>query len=384
MKNGLWILFVLVASLCAAQTRPPAVLSDSARISLLTGSAGSDLYSIFGHSAIHVYDPVNRLDRCYNYGTFDLDQPNFYLLFLQGKLLYFVNPEPYKALVYGYSIEQRNLQEQVLHLNDSLKQRLYELLQENLQEENRYYLYDFFYDNCSTRIREMFKTLYAGQLAYNYEGLPVGSTMRQLLHAKLGAIPWTRFGMDLILGQPTDKVATPDDFMFLPDYLHDVVGRTNTPDGQSLVAREWMTPDTPYPPPNTQQPFYAHPWFALLLVSVLGLLLLRFGIGGRWVENTLTLVLGVSGLIILFMWVGTDHVTTKTNWNLLWALPTHLVFGFTALRRYHWMVAGVLAAGVLLGWFFIPQQLPVEIIPLLGLIVGVGVRYARETLVLRI
>jgi hypothetical protein len=374
MKNGLWILFVLVASLCAAQTRPPAVLSDSARISLLTGSAGSDLYSIFGHSAIHVYDPVNRLDRCYNYGTFDLDQPNFYLLFLQGKLLYFVNPEPYKALVYGYSIEQRNLQEQVLHLNDSLKQRLYELLQENLQEENRYYLYDFFYDNCSTRIREMFKTLYAGQLAYNYEGLPVGSTMRQLLHAKLGAIPWTRFGMDLILGQPTDKVATPDDFMFLPDYLHDVVGRTNTPDGQPLVAREWMTPDAPYPPPNAQPPFYAQPWFALLLVSVLGLLLLRFGIGSRWVENTLTVVLGVSGLIMLFMWIGTDHVTTKTNWNLLWALPTHLVFGFTALRRYHQMVAGVLAAGVLLGWFFMPQQLPVEIIPLLVLIVGVGVR----------
>ena len=71
-------------------------------------------------------------------------------------------------------------------------------------------------------------------------------------------------------------------------------------------------------------------------------------------------------------------MTTKINWNLLWALPTHLVFGFTALRRYHWMVAGVLAAGVLLGWFFMPQQLPVEIIPLLVLIVGVGGNRARE------
>ncbi|MDX2134039.1 MAG: DUF4105 domain-containing protein [Saprospiraceae bacterium] len=373
------VLFPLLLVLCPlaipAQQPGTPLLTDSARISLLTGSAGKDLYSIFGHSAIRVTDPALQLDRCYNYGTFDLEQPNFYLLFLRGKLLYFLNPERYRDLVYSYSIEERNIQEQVLNLNDSMRQRLFELLQENLKKENRYYLYDFFYDNCSTRIRDLFETLYSDQLQYNHDGLPLGMTMRELLHSKLHPIPWTRFGMDLLLGLPADRVAAPDDFMFLPDYLHDVVGRTRLPDGQPLVAFERLTPDTPYPPPSFRPPFYAQPWFATTLFALLGFWLFCFPKTAVFLERTLAWVLGLSGLLMLFMWVGTDHITTKNNWNLLWALPTHLIFAYTPWRRYHWMAAGALALLVLLGWFFIPQQLPVEMVPVLGLILGVGWRY---------
>jgi hypothetical protein len=376
MKNIVWT--ILLAGLsCSLNAqvglRTPKSLSDTARISLLTGSAGRDLYSIFGHSAVHIYDPLNRMDRCYNYGTFDLDQPNFYVKFMRGKLLYFLNPEPYKALVYGYSIEQRNLEEQVLNLNDSLKQRLFVLLQDNLKKENRYYLYDFFYDNCSTRIRDILKTLFDGKLEYNYDGLPIGMTMRELLHSKLGTIPWTRFGMDLLLGQPTDKVAEPDDFMFLPDYLHDVIGKTNMPDGRPLVSREWITPDVPYPPPNDKPPFWMTPmailWGLAILLGTVYVLFERFR---RWIENVLAVILGFSGTLMLFMWFGTDHVTTKDNWNVLWALPTHLILGFTMLRRYHWIFAGGVAFLVFLGQFLIPQDMPNEVIPIMLLVALIG------------
>jgi hypothetical protein len=378
MRLLLYIGLLVCVRLYVVSAQDTTMLTDSAQISLLTGSAGRDLYSIFGHSAVRVYDPIAGLDKCYNYGTFDFDQPDFYTLFLRGKLLYFLNPEPFRATEYGFRYEERNLQEQILGLDQHQKQALFDLLEENLQEANRYYLYDFFYDNCATRIRDIISRLFGGAFRYSEEGLPLGSTMRYLLHEKLQVLPWTRFGIDLLLGAPADRVARPGDFMFLPDYMHDIFARTRLPDGSKLVALERQIPETPFPPPAVIPPFYRHPWFALSLLSVIGLFLVYRTVYGSWVETALALVLGLSGCLLLFMWVGTDHMATKNNWNLIWALPTHLIFGLSAWRRWHRIFAGGLAWLTLLAWTLIPQQLPVEMVPLLVLIAAVGWKAYRS------
>lgn len=378
MRILLCIGLFVCARLCTVSAQESVTLTDSAQISLLTGSAGRDLYSIFGHSAIRVFDPVAGLDKCYNYGTFDFDQPDFYALFLRGKLLYFLNPEPFRATEYGFRYEERNLQEQILGLNQHQKQVLFGLLEENLKEENRYYLYDFFYDNCATRIRDIISRLFGDTLRYSEAGLPLGSTMRHLLHEKLLVLPWTRFGIDLLLGVPADKVARPHDFMFLPDYMRDVFSRTQLPDGGNLVAMERQIPEKPFPPPAAIPPFYQHPWFAMLLLSAAGVYLICRNRFRPMVEFTLALLLGLSGCLLLFMWVGTDHMATKYNWNLLWAMPTHLVFGLSGWRRWHWVFAGALSVVTLLAWMLIPQQLPLEIIPLLILVAVVGWKAFQE------
>lgn len=144
--------------LCAISLSPASVaqnLSDSSRISLMTVAPGDFLYSTFGHSALRVFDPVNNIDRCYNYGTFDFDQPNFYLNFCRGKLLYSLDVEPGRHFVRGNLQDNRPMQEQVFDLGAAQRQRLFNLLETNALPENRSYKYDFFYDNCATRIRDI-------------------------------------------------------------------------------------------------------------------------------------------------------------------------------------------------------------------------------------
>src|SRR5690606_31625041 len=125
------------------------------RISLLTCTPGSELYSVFGHSALRVVDSNAVTDIVYNYGTFDFNDPNFYSKFVRGKLNYYLSTEYFRDFVYGYRLEGRGITEQVLLLTAEEKLALKKFLRENLKPENRHYAYDFFLDNCTTRLRDL-------------------------------------------------------------------------------------------------------------------------------------------------------------------------------------------------------------------------------------
>src|SRR5690606_22569898 len=130
-------------------------LSPRAEISIITCGPGEELYSSFGHSAFRVKDPALKLDFAYNYGTFDFNKPNFYIKFAQGKLLYELSVSYFEDFVYNYKIEGRWVKEQVLNLSQDEKNQLFNFLNINAQPENKEYLYDFFFDNCSTKIRDV-------------------------------------------------------------------------------------------------------------------------------------------------------------------------------------------------------------------------------------
>lgn len=374
MKHLILLALLLIAGKSVAQN--PVTLSDSARVSLMTVAPGEFLYSTFGHSAIRVFDPANRLDRCYNYGTFDFDQPNFVLKFCRGKLLYFLDIESYRGFERGNLLDRRAMTEQVLNLTKEQKQVLFDLLQENAKEENRFYKYDFFYDNCATRIRDIVEKTFDQPIVWDSSRLALGTTMRQLLNPNMATLPWTHFGMNLGLGYAADRRALAKDFMFLPDYVHDMFATARIDDTTALVRSERHIPEMAFPKVTYQPDFFERPFWVLCLVALLGLLSMLNRYTERVFDTLFWFVLGVAGLILALLWFATDHSSTKTNFNLLWALPTHLLVFWRSHHagwvRQYFIVAGALALLTLVFWNVIPQELPVAAMPLAFLAAAKG------------
>ena len=374
MRRLLFFLSMLLTTSIFAQIP----LSDSATISLVTVAPGAELYSIYGHSALRVRDRAQNLDRCFNYGTFDFDQPGFIVKFMRGKLLYYVNPEPGRAFERGNLADHRSMVEQELNLTFEQRQGLYRLLRENVREENKYYKYDFFYDNCATRIRDIVKKPYGNKLTYSANGSGNSTTMRQLLDPFQRNYPWTDFGIDIILGMPADRVASPEDHMFLPDGMMKVFNQTKTPDGKPLVLATKNIPDPP--PGDVILPYnrFTKPMFISLMVFALGLFTMRYPKAERVFNGVFYFILGIAGLIIFFLWFLTDHQATKNNLNLFWALPSNLFYFWRNPRAanmgLYQRITGGLALLVLLLWPLGVQEFPLPALPLVALVAIKGFR----------
>jgi len=155
MRKSCLTACVFIFFFVLSSTNLTSQLSNEAKISLLTCGPGEDLYSIFGHTALHVRDPVHGLDEVYNYGSFDYEDPDFLLNFLKGKLTYWVGKESFQHFVGQYRYLDRFVKEEVINLDFGQKNVVYAALVENHKIANRYYLYDFLFDNCSTRINDI-------------------------------------------------------------------------------------------------------------------------------------------------------------------------------------------------------------------------------------
>ena len=177
-KNYLLFLFILLNLPAFAQYIS---LSEKAEISILTIGPGDNLYDKFGHSAFRVYDPENDIDYAFNYGVYDFDTPNFYTKFAQGKLLYKLAVSESEPFLNSYKAQDRWVEEQVLNLSYSEKQGVFNFLQENAKPENKYYKYDFLYDNCATRIRDVLVSVLGDKLKSNARLAEDGYTFRELI-----------------------------------------------------------------------------------------------------------------------------------------------------------------------------------------------------------
>ena len=210
----LCLLIVLRASSLNAQTQFN--FSDSTRVSLLTCSPGNALYSTFGHSAVRVYDPLSGMDAVFNWGIFDFDTPNFYWKFMRGKLLYRMGGQRFIDFYAEYQYLQRSVVETPVLLPLDAKRKLLRTIETNYLPENQKYKYDFFFDNCATRIRDVVER--ALPITYADTNRTI-KPLRRLLDEYLVEMPWSDFGIDLILGLPADQMGTFRYEMFLPDYL---------------------------------------------------------------------------------------------------------------------------------------------------------------------
>lgn len=350
--------------------------SDSLRVSLITGSSGDDLYAIFGHSAVRVQDFKYNKDYLFNYGTFDFDTPGFYWKFLRGKLNYVLSVGDTRQLAAYYDRSGRGLVEQELYLDEAQKQRVVEFLYNNYKPENRGYLYDFFYDNCATRIRDILET----ELDTRYLGDTTSTrTFRQLLDIYLVKQPWTDFGIDLLLGLPADKQASIRNEMFLPELMAaNLQEYLRYESGTAVLGEAKQFNNTPMPPIMPKKTIWkpTNIFLALFLLSIL----LTFLVSDKWkkaFDTILFLVMGIAGVLLVFMWFGTDHSATQQNLNILWLNPLYLFLLFVLGRKESplrkQLLWGLLIINMLvLGfWNAIPQQFHIADI---GIILAASLR----------
>lgn len=342
-------------------------LDNGITISLVTGSPGEDLYAVFGHSAIRVRDAFTGQDILYNYGTFDFDTPNFYIKFIRGKLPYMLDVDRTADLAYYYQRVNRSLTEQILNLNNEQEARLIEFLNWNHRPENRYYLYDFFYDNCATVIRDVFEK----EFNISYQPGDVRDvTFRQLLDEYLQEKPWADFGIDLILGLPADKKADIRDQMFLPDYLSSNLAKA-TIDGKPFMQPVELLQPRVEVINNSMIKFT--PMLLFVIVALLAIII-TLGKNERS-KNIFDIIIlsacGLAGLFFLFMWFGTDHVATKWNWNVLWLNPLCLLMVIGIIgKKGKWLrilfaIYATILWLLLLTWGLFPQQFNTAVIPIL-------------------
>lgn len=350
------------------------------QVSLLTCDPGDELYSAFGHNAVRVLDRDTGRDIVFNYGTFDFDTPNFYLKFARGKLDYMLSVSTYEQFIFHYQYLQRSVREQVLDLSPEQTLRAVQFLQTNYEPENRFYRYDFFFDNCATRIRDMVEMVLGDQLQWGETPEAAEKTFRNLVDEYVYRMPWADFGIDLALGSVIDRETTEREQQFLPDYMEAAFANAViVGDGPSRpLVRSASTVLEITPPPSAGSLF--NPYLLLWVIAIAGIALTYIGHKRKqlyigW-DLVMFGVLGLVGLVIVFLWFFTDHSATVYNWNILWAFPAHLllVYGLMQKEPGHWVrkylfFALLMADAAVVFWILGWQSFHPSILPLLLLII---------------
>ncbi len=358
-------------------------LSPQATVTLLTIAPGQDLYSTFGHTALWIQDPPLGVDYVYNYGTFSFGDPTFAgqiafgIKFARGKLPYMLSIHGLDVLVYSSQRDNRSVIAQKLNLSAAQKSKLFALLQENYKPENRFYRYDFFYDNCTTRVRDMLQKVCGTDLKF---GDTIEShTFRQWLDLYAGKLTYADFGMDLGVGSTADRPATAYESMFLPDNLMKLTTQATIVHNGKTEKFEVSNQVLFQAEPTTEKPagFTPAVLFWILLGLGLALTLWQWRGTGRqfWVDALFFTVIGLLGWVLFLLWVATDHQATIKNWQLVWAWPAHFPVALWLLKKNkpHWLriyylvYLGIIIL-VLLSWEWIPQELDYELIPLVLLL----------------
>lgn len=295
------------------------------RISLLTYLPGNELYSIFGHSAIRVRSYDSTFDKVYNYGTFDFGTPNFYLKFIRGKLKYRLARTDFEYVLTQVFLENRTLLESELNITEAEKRKLIMALNYNYLPENREYFYDFFYDNCATRIYHLIDTISEDRI------IPLNhktnqKTYRQLICSYLPTLPWTHMGINILMGYNADKKASTKETSFLPLYLLNILTLSERGNNRPIFINhtEEIYRAIPIPPLNKIRPVYV--FILLLILTIFIKIAERKRVRIFLIIDYLIFLPAILlGILIILLWTATDHYIYNWNYNLFWANPLFLL-----------------------------------------------------------
>lgn len=331
--------------------------SDNLRISILTCSAGQEIYSMYGHSAIRIQDKTEGHDWVFNYGTFDFNTPNFTLKFMKGQLPYALSVTTYENFMYEYRATNRSVIAYPLALDNTQTSAIYEALLTNMSPENRFYAYDFFYDNCATRILDILENVV--MVDTNILQQSAQMSFRDGIKKYHSTWKWTDFGIDLIIGKGADCTMTQRQSTFLPYYLTEIVHRLTYGDQISPIVVEepyvlFSSSSSHETNTSLMQIWRPEMVFGFLFVlEVLAWLLLKIEKLSqtylKWYDLTWLGIITIGNVLLIFMWWGTDHLATKDNFNLLWMSPIPIVAIILAgnsprMATFVWMIYGALVA----------------------------------------
>jgi hypothetical protein len=344
---------------------------------LLTCGTGTETYSIYGHSALRVVFPEKQLDLVYNWGVFDFSTPNFAWKFAKGRLDYMLAVEPLKSFLQSYNYEKRYVQSQKLNLTNTEISKLVTLINENLRPENVKYRYDFFYDDCSTRIRDLIEKSVGEKLLYPPEARGKSPTFRDMVGKYQDPFPWLNFGIDLIMGSSSDKPASFRDRMFLPiDLQKELSESVINRDGKMTPLLQNPVQILDFAPPAVKQNILITPAFVFtalfIIILILSALIKKRKII-KWFDIVIfTLFSVLAGLMIFFNFF-TDHAQMRLNLNIIWLNPVIiicLILIITGRQGIIWfrLLFYILAAFLILH-FILPQSFNIGILPLLLILI---------------
>jgi hypothetical protein len=326
MKRLVFInLFFLLISFTRVFSQP----SNDTAAYLLTCGPGTETYSIYGHSALRIIIPEKHTDTVYNWGVFDFNTPNFVWKFAKGRLDYMVIAESSKGFLQGYFYEQRYVYSQKINLDAKETRKLIELINENLKPENIRYRYDFFYDDCTTRIRDLLEKSIGDKLKYPPPESGKLPTFRDLVGKYQNPYPWLKFGVDLLMGSSADKRASFRDRMFLPVDMKDELSKTviqRSEKGIPLLQNPEVLLD--FDAPVIKQKFFTSPPFIFTLLIILILILAALTKSSkiiRIIDIVIYSVFSILSILMIFFNFFTDHEQMKWNLNIIWLNPFIIV-----------------------------------------------------------
>lgn len=354
-------------------------LSVYSEISVVTAGPGKELYEKFGHTALRIKDPVLNLDLIYNYGVFDFNAPNFYANFAEGKMYYLLARYDFKYFLDSYKKDKRWLKQQVLNLNQAEKQQFFNYLENNARPENATYLYDPFFDNCATKIRDISKVILKDAVTLTSESIENNKTLRTLMNQEINWNTWGNFGINLIAGTILDVKRNQLAYTYLPDYIFKTFNNGKIKRKlqiMNLVKREDVLLDFDESS-NTKtllSPLYIF-IFLLFIVIFITFKDVKNNRRTKFLDFTLLFTTGLVGLVLTYLWLFSSHSTAPKNFNILWAFLPNLFVAFFILKTStkKWLQKYIIALLVCLGiipliWFTGIQVFPIAIIPLLILL----------------
>ncbi len=356
-----FFLFVFLGLTAKAQfnTKP-----GETEIYILTCSPGEDLYSVFGHAALVVKTPAS--DFVYNYGTFNFSTENFYLKFARGQLPYKLDKEKFGYFQYGYIVEHRQIWAQKLNFTEVQKEKLIALLEINMLPENVQYKYDFFYDNCATRLIDIVDEATENTIDWKTSESGNGHTFREMIEVYLTQMQWSDLGIDLALGIPCDYELKEGEQAFLPDSLKSMFQRAML-NGNDLVTDGYEV--LPSEKKKVHVKLLDKTSSVLWIISTALLAVLFFyrrKTQSRILSAVILFINGLLGALIFFLWFFTDHSATSGNLNLLWASPLNLILPFIKFSRKIWLqIYSGIVVTTLMSWTFLAQDLHESLIPVI-------------------
>ena len=349
MRNFLLSLcfFTMAWSQAGLTGEIPEVQPEGAEAWLVTFGPGQIYWERFGHNAIWLREPAAGIDHTFNFGYFDFEQENFFLNFLQGRMLYFSVAQPSHREFKFYRQQNRSIRLQKLDLNPSQYIRLRDYLLHEIKPENRDYRYDYYLNNCSTRIRDALDLALDGSLAARTENMPANLNFRDQTRRLTQMQYWYYLGLELGLGYPVDWPVSRWDEMFIPMVVADEIAALSVPGaevGDSVVLQDMQLFKSSLPAPPAEP---GSIWYRYLLLGLLVTAIAWFsgkfmppvwlaGLTHAWL-----LIGGTSGLVLAFLWLFTDHTVASSNANLLLFNPLVLLALIPALNRF----GGVVLAG---------------------------------------
>lgn len=356
--KGVLLTLILVSSapVAAQEDIPP---MDSVEFSLLTCQPHDEVYSLYGHTAIRYHElRPGGLDWAFNYGVFDFKKPHFVARFVFGLTDYELGAYPYKYFVKEYRRFGSMVTEQVLNLTDEEKMALHDALAINLRPENKIYRYNYFYNNCTTKARDIIESCINGKVEYagREDYTP---SYRDMVHSMTRNNPWSRFGNDLLLGIKADWKTDLRQQEFLPgNLLYDFDHAQIYSNGNYRPLIKERRIAVPAGVQIIESGFPLTPLACAAILLAVGIVIFFFEWRKKRVfvlwDVLLMITTGTIGIVLTLM-LFSQHPTVSLNLQIILCNPLPWLFLWPVIRgretRY-WKITAILAVLFLIGSFF--------------------------------